>query len=577
MNNDGQAGSEAAKDIFKTRLTSDEKKTRTVARRIAFHTLALIGIAASLLSLYWWYLWFITVRICVRTYVLQQQDSILLTPGEANSWQKLFSGLDISSFSALILACFFTRLAHFGIKNTLWRKYKDGVAYMDHAYLSVLFPPQFEAVYIRFGLLGTLLSFLLAAVSQMSHLETSVSATRGSVLEQRVEEIVKDTQPHADGTSLDAPGTNNTSVNRGRQISTGQLSGKVFLLLCASLVSTFVGTFVSYVLIPPLNRLNDCAVGMLQRSPIDEEATADEFLRQLDRTSRRLGDFEKATSSLTAAANNVQCFEASAQEASEKLDDMLKLLDRTTALFQTSNDKMEFTGKKLSKTESQNNHILKNIAQFSEKLEQPLGLMSSAAARIEKASIAENHAFLELQSLSSSIKDPVALVGKFSTNMWTVLNEVRNSLQLLAKEEMNKSEVVINMADSFTTLNSALENLVEQVAVLIEQNHQDQADSTNTYEKIASIQQQIKQSASELQDLKLTTQKLQKTAGLADEDQLFALQNDKKRKHRSDNDGKPLWQCWLSRLPFFGRKQLRSLDTLDEIQSRPSFSEDEQT
>ncbi len=188
MDDDSQVGSESTRDLYKTRLTFAEKRTGAVSRRLAFHALALIAVAACLLSVYWWYLWGVTVRVCLRTYVLQQQDSLLLKPGTADSWQEFFSGLDISSFSALILAFLFTRLAYSGVKNTLWKRYNDGKAYEDYAYDTVLFPPQFESLCIRFGLLGTLLSFLLAAVSQMSHLEAGFSYAPDNALEQRTEE-----------------------------------------------------------------------------------------------------------------------------------------------------------------------------------------------------------------------------------------------------------------------------------------------------------------------------------------------------------------------------------------------------
>ncbi len=278
-----------------------------------------------------------------------------------------------------------------------------------------------------------------------------------------------------------------------------------------------MGTFVAYVLIPPLNRLNDSAVGMHQYTPPDEEATADEFFRQLDRTSKRLGDFEKATASLAAAATGAQRFEASAAETSQKLDNVIGLLGEATRLSESaraqSDERARHATEKLGVAERETKRALHQIGRFSKELQKPLDKMFEAAARIENASVAGNRAFVDLQKAAKSAEEPVRLVARFSTSVWTVLKQVRDSLQSLDRSEGGQSEAVTSMADSFTTLNSMLGNLLEAVATLIEQNQQDRAATVDARGKIGSLRQQLKRSATELQELKLTTQRSQVADG----------------------------------------------------------------
>lgn len=139
-----------------------------MSRKIAFAVPAATSVAACGGALFFWYPWSSIVRSCVDTYLLHTRPSVLLVPEQATSWRDYFSGLDISSFSALILALLCTRLAYVGARSALRYSWRDGRGYFDRVDHRVLFSVRFESLCIRLGLLGRARSFRLAAVAQMS-------------------------------------------------------------------------------------------------------------------------------------------------------------------------------------------------------------------------------------------------------------------------------------------------------------------------------------------------------------------------------------------------------------------------
>ena len=407
MSGDSQQARSPGKDCYTTKLTFAEKESGAGSRRIAFRFLLGISLVACIASVYCWYLWGVTAHACVEVYIRQQQESLLLNPANARTWQDYFSGLDISSFSALILAFFFTRLAYAGIRNTLWRQRKDDKAYYDHAYDAVLFPEYFELLCIRFGLLGTLLSFLLAAISQMSVQVTEAPSSPPVTIGQSAD-VIAEEKAIGSGTR---EGTlkNETLADSppGQGLSTDNLADNMFLLLCASLVSTFVGTLIAYMVLPPLNWLNDRATGIHQKGLTDDEATTEEFFRQLDRTSQRLAEFDSATTALTGAATGVIQFQTAAAEASENFSEMTRLLTRATELFEASNkhsenlterldafDKrnarviQEYTenlNERMDGFEKRSGRVIRQIHDFARELQKPLDSMFRAAGAVQES------------------------------------------------------------------------------------------------------------------------------------------------------------------------------------------------
>jgi len=454
------------KDCSRTQLTAAEKSTGWLARRMSFHVLLGLACLSCLAAVYWWYIWCVTVRVCVETYVLRQTVSILLAPGEATTWQTYFVGLDISSFSAVTLALLLTRLAWSGIRNTLWRRLRDGVDYYNHAYDAVLFSKGFASLCVQFGLLGTLLSFLLAAVAQMA--DTGGGVPDGPTpIERQVAEVA-----HEGGPGSAEPGAPSAGEDSPSAIGAGgtrELSSQVFLLLCASLVSTFVGTFVAYIVIPPLNELNLWAVGGHQLGVTDDQRTAEEFLRQLDRTTQRLSDFERATEVLVSAADGVERFQTASHDATTNFARMVQLLEQTANVLIAANQRMERLTQTIGGYEKHSERVFAQIRHFADELQKPLQSMGKAASRIQLAAVAGDRAFQDLHELAHTMRQPLAKVTEISRVSWRMLAEMRQSLQSLAGCEGEQSAVIGQAAASLEEIHGILRELLVR-AVDVEQN-----------------------------------------------------------------------------------------------------------
>ena len=91
------------RDSHTTDLTSAERRSLARSRKVAFCVLAACAVLAIGGAVYFWYLWFLTAKTCIDTYILKTADSIIIHPELASSWQSYLIGLDISSFSALTL------------------------------------------------------------------------------------------------------------------------------------------------------------------------------------------------------------------------------------------------------------------------------------------------------------------------------------------------------------------------------------------------------------------------------------------------------------------------------------------
>jgi hypothetical protein len=477
-----------ARESSRTVLAPTERSGGGKWRRLSFHALLGIASASVVAAAYWWYMWFVTAEACLYAYVLphgsregsgQQHSllSILKNPGSWRecSWRDYFIALDITSIAALTLALFFTYLAWSGIRNTAWRRYRDGKAYFENAYHTGLFSRSFLQLCIQFGLLGTLLSFLLAAVAQIGVAVSKTDATRSSsvveepTLAKDVRAIVQE-PTHRDAGRVDSLDSGQPrSPDVAAPAPNKELSSDIFLLLCASLVSAFVGAFVAYIVIPPLNGLNDCAVGLYQLDPVDEESTVDEFFRQIDRTSRRLSDLDAAAAALTKASKGVGQFQTATTDASTSLARMMEMLGRSTEVAETSNRRADALAKQLALFQDQSERMLVELRKFvSNELKEPLQWLRKAAISARNSNVAGGRAFEELHKMAQVIGTPLKSATDASHKMFSTVIELRNSLRAVAERENEQSSQIASMAETFQGLQMAIQDLLELLATNVE-------------------------------------------------------------------------------------------------------------
>ncbi len=446
-------------DGLTAELTAAESQTLVASRKAAFFVLAACALLASVGAVYFWYLWVLTAKSCIETYILKTAPPLILQSTSATSPQDMFIQLDISSFSALILAVFLTRLAYGGVRNTIRFFHRDGRSYFARAYRSVLFTEGFETLCVRFGLLGTLLSFLLAAVTQLSPVATTPATPQGQSMAEVTDAIAQDPSGSA-GTAGEI------SAQESGSPAPSEESEYIFLLLCASLVSTFVGTGVAYAITPSLNWLNERAVGLHQMGQVDGEFVADEFFRQITRTSRRLAQFETTTVKLAAAAEHISSFEVSVGTAAGKLVELTAGLERAVQTFDVSTQTGRQLSKKLDQLESMSDRMSTLLDRLPERLNDPLKNMSLMAKEFRDAAISGETAFRELKEVAASARGPLTETTNRTNTTWQMLREVQESLRELAKSEERQTSEVSKLVQAFDNIGVSLVGVIRQMESL---------------------------------------------------------------------------------------------------------------
>ncbi len=499
-------------DLRTTDLTLTERQSLAQSRRVAFWTLVVCSLLAFPLAIYCWYLWALTARECLTFPTKTFAELQLFNISSASTWQEYLIGLDISSFSALTLALLFTRLAYLGTRNTLQYYSRDRDEYFGRAYHRVLFSEGFETLCVRFGLLGTLLSFTLVAVVFMGKADspgaknstTKASSTASNVAETENETVAATgnttqakTAPSSDTavpsqqpTETESPtpaSTGSLALSSGdesndAQTQAEQFTSSIFILLCASLVSTFVGTGVAYTITPSLNWINERALGLHQLSQADARFAAEEFFRQVARTSERLGQFETTTVRLAEAAQHMRSFEenisASAQKlagvissfdsrvdhTSTRLAELAKGLERAVHVFDVSTLTGKQLAKKLDSLEAMSDRVGDLLSQLPERLNDPLKNMSLTAGKFREAAMSGEAAFKELRDMAGATHDVIGQTTQRTNTTWQMLREVQESLKALADNELTQTIEVAKVSQALESVGLALDRFMDRIS-----------------------------------------------------------------------------------------------------------------
>ena len=93
----------SVQDSLTTKLTPAEQRLGATSRKVAFCVLAASILPAAVGAVFWWYMWVVTAENCLNT-MSPVTDTEPITTETASTWQEYIVALDISSFSAMILA-----------------------------------------------------------------------------------------------------------------------------------------------------------------------------------------------------------------------------------------------------------------------------------------------------------------------------------------------------------------------------------------------------------------------------------------------------------------------------------------
>jgi ABC-type transporter Mla subunit MlaD len=498
-------------DLRTTDLTPTERQALARSRRVAFGILAGCSLLAIPLAIYCWYLWTLTARQCIGLPSTTREELMLFNISTTSSWQSYLIALDLSSFSALTMALFSTRLAYLGTRNTLHYFQRDRSEFFGRAYHSVLFSEGFETLCVRFGLLGTLLSFTLVAVvfmSKSAEADANVGAVEAGssasttlsaqevtgpalLATEESEAIPPSATPTAptesNGTEIPTETQGDSASSTGKAETASAESEKeftnfIFVLLCASLVSTLVGTGIAYAFTPSLNWINERAMGLHQLSQADARFAAEEFFRQVARTSERLGQFETTTVRLAEAAQHMRSFEenisASAQKlagvissfdsrvdhTSTRLAELVKGLERAVHVFDVSTLTGKQLAKKLDSLEAMSDRVGDLLSQLPERLNDPLKNMSLTAGKFREAAMSGEAAFKELRDMAGATHDVIGQTTQRTNTTWQMLREVQESLKALADNELTQTIEVAKVSQALESVGLALDRFMDRIS-----------------------------------------------------------------------------------------------------------------
>lgn len=535
-------------DLRTTDLTPTERQALARSRRVAFAILVVCSLLAMPSAAYSWYLWALTAHECIKLPSTPLEEIQLFKkrgdkrPGknprentdnntdkvtgestgkdtgkdtgkeaeeeDDDSWQSYLIALDISSFSALTFALFLTRLAYSGTRNTLHYFYRDRGEFFGRAYHSVLFTEGFETLCVRFGLLGTLLSFTLVAVVFMSDANSDdnaedqdkttatasqpVTHNETNTVALVANQTVFTSSSNANEESNSEPATGNApspSTNGDGDLEPADagnkkkdFTDKIFVLLCASLVSTLVGTSIAYAFTPSLNWINERALGLHQLSQADARFAAEEFFRQVSRTSERLSQFEATTVRLAEAAQHMRSFEenisASAHKlagvigsfdsrvdhTSKRLAELVMGLERAVHVFDVSTLTGKQLAKKLDSFEAMSDRVGELLNQLPERLNDPLRNMSLTAGKFREAAMSGEAAFKELRAMAGATHDVIGQTTQRTNTTWQMLREVQESLKALADNELTQTMEVAKVSQALEAVGLSLDRFIDRIS-----------------------------------------------------------------------------------------------------------------
>ena len=308
-----------------------ESTGRHLVRVLAFACLALLWLPSLALTGLSAYAWWRTLDATKR-FLSLSSGAIAPTP-ESGLLGRLIH-LDLSTASASIMLIFSLCL-FCGITRILVRRARAGSweKFASRTNTQSLFPTGLRALCIRFGLLGTLLSFTFAAMGLSGDAvgkPAPLEPPEGRELPGLARPPEAPEKPRTESTDGVSPSGKSDQLAEVEAASvelagafsvgatesslglpslhrrSGDSSFKVFLMLCAALYSTLVGALVGYVVIPALEGPARCATRPLGLPPGDPEAIQDRLLRRMEGGAEALGLLTRQVGSFRQIADSLR-------------------------------------------------------------------------------------------------------------------------------------------------------------------------------------------------------------------------------------------------------------------------------
>ncbi len=474
------------------------------SRKAALWLLRVLAIPAFAATPAAVYLWVRTLETCWDTYFLRRQaSSLVLNPGSAESLLEFFIKLDLSSCSALICLLLVAFLAKSGLRNSWIVPYREADRFWRSAYAYHLFPSNFWSLSIQLGLIGTLLSFVFAALTMIADL--SDMSAESTVKQETLTETdstratsqqgESPTPPKLSGSQAAYPSDQEQDTAKRAK----QSSQRIFLLLCASLISTLVGCVVAYLILPPLEWVNGIAMGRHQLQPVGDTettmqqlgATVGALCTTIDHTTKRLGEFNQIIDLTGQLATKVQ----NANQAMPELASQFRALNSAVA---TSNKTILAATDGLKHTTTEVQAVTNRLDSLAAKLDKnyttlsqlpaafrdPLHSLKTASDSLASLAKSASQSQSDLATFAKRLEEPVSLVAQVIHNALSIISQVHESIRSLAHSQHGQREDVKRVADSFTSLEVALQSIVGEVRTLVETNRDGHTQVTQKLDDI---------------------------------------------------------------------------------------------
>ena len=328
--------------------------------------------------------------------------------------------IDITSISALIVFMTAFLLSWYGFVNRQRFFTRAGRTDLWHSVVEQrIFPDGFTTLCVNLGLLGTILSITLSTVSK---------------------------------TGLD-------------RMANPRSAQDIFVILCASLISTLVGLLVALLVVPALEWINAVATGQYpsQTAPVTD-VDVDEALDALMTRVRGLGqvmsELDAGTSRLVAVAPLASiCAEMGRVSINLELGQrtfgqLATTLQTACASLGTATDHLGKIGHQLTPLPDMGGQ-LKQMESATKELVAICGETSAAQHRLAK--------------VLSDLGQPVGLLGDILRDSLSILAAVKEAVNALVTGQSRQTNDLARIGSGFQGLAEALDNHRREVAALIAQ------------------------------------------------------------------------------------------------------------
>jgi hypothetical protein len=441
-------------------------------RRLSLNLMRLLLIAAIPGTVFGWILWLRTVRAGISIYILREGVSSVLTGTAHRSWFQWLVDLDLSSFAAAIFLLVMLRFVVCGFRHCVLAPRRAG--FWSRAHGRYLFSEEWSRLILRLGLIGTLVSFIFAALTligdkenqssagsetQAVHKESTAGPTAAVYDAEIGQESTNEPARRSDGLS---PGASGDQVSARK---TTQSSDKIFLLLCAALFGILVGCVLAFVVMPLLEKLNGIGMGRHLIAFREQAAPEEEqLLHSMVFLNQELEAFARNAHTLNETLAGAQRIIQATERATDSMAGVKSQFDTLNGTLTAMTENVGTVAKGLSAVVTKLDVTTERLKASNENLEQLPAAFNAALAPIGPALKAwsevgetTRRSEEELLAVAKCIQQPIGLLAEIARRFQPILQQVALFAARASEERGDETAHLVQLKDAFAGLSRRLE------------------------------------------------------------------------------------------------------------------------